>query len=183
MGRLSNPPGTLETLAGQGIAGSGETREKPSNQAKDAPNPSGTDDREETGRLSNPSTHSIGMRPTARASTTAEQPRPSRTQKRLLRVEVDELIAAYKAGDGVEELAERFGVHRTTVRAHLDRRKIERRTVPTAWDHDDLTAAEAIYASGESLASVAARFGVDPSTIANRFRRAGVPVRPRRGWV
>lgn len=94
-----------------------------------------------------------------------------------------QLIAAYTAGDSVEQLAERFGVHRTTVIAHLDRRKIERRTAPTAWDHAALTAAAASYVSGESLAAVAARFGVDPSTVANRFRRAGIAIRPRRGWI
>lgn len=96
--------------------------------------------------------------------------------------EVDELVAAYKAGDGLEELAERFGVHRTTVRAHLERGKIERRTASTAWDHAALTAA-AHYASGESLAAVAVRFGVDPSRVANRFRRAGIAIGPRRGWT
>lgn len=57
------------------------------------------------------------------------------------------------------------------------------RTSWTAWDHDALTAAAALYTSGASLAAVAARFGVDASIVANRFRRAGVAVRPRRGWA
>ena len=96
---------------------------------------------------------------------------------------MDELVAAYQTGDSVEELAEHFGVHRTTVIAHLGRRQVQLRSTFTTWDHDALTAAVAYYASGASLATVAARFGVDPSTVANRFRRAGVVVRPRRGWV
>lgn len=93
------------------------------------------------------------------------------------------MVAAYRAGASVEELAERFGVHRTTAVAHLRLRQVQRRAAFTAWDHDDLSAAAAHYASGASLASVAARFGVDPSTVANRFRRAGVAIRPRRGWA
>jgi hypothetical protein len=39
-----------------------------------------------------------------------------------------------------------------------------------------------MYAAGSSLAHVADQFGVDAQTVANRFRRAGIPVRPRRGW-
>jgi hypothetical protein len=29
---------------------------------------------------------------------------------------------------------------------------------------------------------VAARYGIDPQTVANRFHRARIPTRPRRGW-
>jgi transposase len=117
------------------------------------------------------------------ASATTEQLRPSRIQKRLRKVEVDELAAAYRAGDSAEQLAERFGVHRTTVMAYLGRRQVQLRPTFTTWDHDALTAAAAFYRSGESLAVVAARFGVDPSTVANRFRRAGIAIRARRGWT
>jgi hypothetical protein len=182
IGRLSNPPDPLETLAGQGIAGSTETGEKASKRAKSAPGPSASTDRKETGRLSNPSIEWTGMRTAAQDSTATEQPNPSRAQKRLHGEQVDELVAAYRAGDSADELAERFGVHRTTAMAHLRRRQVELRAGFTAWDHNALTAAAALYASGASLAAVATGFGVDASTVANRFRRAGVAVRPRRGW-
>jgi len=33
------------------------------------------------------------------------------------------------------------------------------------------------------LAGVADQFGIDAQTVANRFQRAGVAVRPRRGWA
>jgi len=45
-----------------------------------------------------------------------------------------------------------------------------------------LRAAADLYAAGHSLAEVGQRFGVDTSTVANRFRRAGLPIRARRGW-
>ena len=183
MGRLSNPPDPLETLAGQGTAGARATRPKASKLAKRAPSASAPNVGKETGRLSNPSITSTGECASAQIGLAAEQSRPRPVQKRLHRSEVDELVAAYRAGASVEALAERFGVHQTTAVAHLRRQQVERRAAFTAWDHDDLSAAAAHYASGASLASVAARFGVDPSTVANRFRRAGVAVRPRRGWA
>ncbi len=66
--------------------------------------------------------------------------------------------------------------------AHLNRQGVERRSVAKQWEHKTLASAARSYADGSSLADVAARFGVDPSTVANRFRRAGIPIRPRQGW-
>lgn len=117
------------------------------------------------------------------ASATTAQPGPHRTQTRLRTVDVDDLVAAYGAGDSIEQLADRYDVHRTTVIAHLSRRQVQLRPTFTPWDYDALTAAAAHYAEGASLATVAHRFDVDPSTVANRFRRAGIPIRPRRGWA
>ena len=38
------------------------------------------------------------------------------------------------------------------------------------------------YRAGASLAVVAGAFGLHDRTLAREFRRAGVPIRPRRGW-
>jgi DNA-directed RNA polymerase specialized sigma24 family protein len=40
-----------------------------------------------------------------------------------------------------------------------------------------------MYAEGRSLAEVGEHFGVDKGTVANRFLKAGLPVRRRRGWA
>jgi hypothetical protein len=183
MGRLSNPARPLDTLAGQGIAGASETRERASKRAKRTSSPSAPGDREEKGQLSNPSIEPSGLRSAVQASATTARPGPHRTHTRLRPVEVDDMVAAYRAGDSIEQLADRYGVHRTTVIAHLGRRQVQLRPTFAPWDHDALTAAAAYYASGASLATVADRFGVDPSTVANRFRRGGIPIRPRRGWA
>ena len=183
MGRLSNPPEPLETLAGQGITGASETREKASKRAKRTTGRSAPGDRGETGQLSNPSIERSGLRSPVQPSATTARPGLHRTQTRLRPVEVDDLVAAYRAGDSVKQLADRYGVHRTTVIAQLGRQEVQLRPTFTSWDHDALTAAVAYYASGASLATVANRFGVDPSTVANRFRRAGITIRPRRGWA
>ena len=49
---------------------------------------------------------------------------------------------------------------------------------------DTLVAEAAIaYLDGHSLATVADEFNVDTRTLGREFRKAGVPIRPRRGWT
>jgi hypothetical protein len=115
--------------------------------------------REERGRLSNP------------------------PQRRLSPTDIDDLLDAYRAGATINQLAVAFRVHRTTVAGHLDRSGVPRHSEQTAWDDEILKQAADLYATGLSLADVAHQFGVDAQTVANRFRRAGVAVRPRRGWT
>jgi transposase-like protein len=81
-----------------------------------------------------------------------------------------------------EHSGDEFGIHRTTVTGHLDRHGVPRHSEQTAWDDETLEQAAELYATGLSLAAVAHRFGIGAQTVANRFRRAGLPVRPRRGW-
>ena len=49
----------------------------------------------------------------------------------------------------------------------------------------DVQVAEAAarYRDGQSLATVADKFKVDTRTLSREFRKAGVPIRPRRGWT
>ena len=159
MGRLSNPPDGAETPVAQGsqpIVGPGEGVET----AQDRPaNDRSEAPREEKGRLSNPA------------------------QRRLSPATVDDIVEAYQAGASISRLAVEFDVHRTTVSGHLDRNGVPHHSEHTAWDDDILRQAAELYATGLSLADVAHRFGVDAQTVANRFRRAGVAVRPRRGWT
>ncbi len=43
--------------------------------------------------------------------------------------------------------------------------------------------AAARYRDGHSLATVAGEFNVDTRTLGREFRKAGIPIRPRRGWL
>jgi AraC-like DNA-binding protein len=158
LGRLSNPVDIAEALAAQGsekFVGSSEGGETTQIRPSDdhAEGP-----RERKGRLSNPA------------------------QRRLSPTAVDALISAYQAGATISQLAVEFGAHRTTVAGHLDRHGVARHSELRAWDDEILRHAAELYATGWSLADVADQFGVDAQTVANRFRRAGVVVRPRRGW-
>jgi hypothetical protein len=163
-GRLSNPAEPLETLVGRGIAVSAAADKRAARRANHSPDGCRSADHNDEGQLSNPPNESPRAGPVMPLSATIEQSRSSRVQKRLRIAEVDELVAAYRAGGRVDALAARFDVHRTTVIAHLRRRHIKRRTTLTAWDHDMFSTAAALYASGQSLAAVAVRFGIDPST-------------------
>ena len=49
---------------------------------------------------------------------------------------------------------------------------------------DSLVAKAAVmYLDGHSLAAVANKFKVDTRTLRREFRKAGVLIRPRRGWT
>ena len=158
-GRLSNTPEAIETVAAQvseRIDGSGEGVETAHIRPSDDDSEGS---REEKGRLSNS------------------------PQRRLSPTDSDDLVEAYRAGATISRLAVEFGLHRTTVTGHLDRHGVPRHSEQTAWDNEILKQAAELYATGLSLANVAHRFGIDAQTVANRFRRAGVAVRPRRGWT
>jgi DNA-binding MarR family transcriptional regulator len=45
-------------------------------------------------------------------------------QLRLKPEQVDELVAAYRAGGTIKGLAKEYGIHHTTVMRHLDRRGV-----------------------------------------------------------
>ena len=102
-------------------------------------------------------------------------------QRRLSPTNIDDLVEAYQAGASISHLAVEFDVHRTTVAAHLDRHGVPRHSEQTAWDDEILRQAAELYTTGLSLADVAHHLGIDAQTVTNRFRRAGVPARPRRG--
>ena len=56
-----------------------------------------------------------------------ERPAPRQAQVRLDVHQANELAMAYRAGKATKELAERFGIHRATVTAVLQRRSVEPR--------------------------------------------------------
>jgi DNA-binding CsgD family transcriptional regulator len=134
------------------------------------------------GHYSNPPTERTGEARSGQLSGTPPAGAPHRAQRRLRAGEVDTLVDGYHVGDTIMQLARRFGISRTTVMAHLDRRSVRRRATAKEWNDDALSRAAASYADGRSLACIADEFGLDPSTVANCLRKAGVPIRPRRGW-
>ena len=104
-------------------------------------------------------------------------------QRRLSRGEIDQLIDRYRRGESIDGLARRYAIHRTTVIHHLDRAGIARRRVVRKMTDETVTRAAARYGEGVSLAIAAAELGVHTRTLAREFRRAGVAIRPRRGWT
>lgn len=109
------------------------------------------------------------------------EPRPRQQQRRLAADQVDEVVARYIDGESIDALAREYGINRTTVIAHLERKGIERRRNPRKMTDPRVKEAATRYLSGCGLAVVAAEFGVCERTLRREFAAAGVPVRPRRG--
>lgn len=81
----------------------------------------------------------------------------------LTEVGIDSLVADYLAGVGVGELAGRYGIHRSTVTAHLRRRNIPRRRV--GLDSGQQAEAVGLYRDGLSLRAISRRMGVDRKAV------------------
>jgi DNA-binding CsgD family transcriptional regulator len=181
-GQLSNPAKPLRTLAPQGLSATPAARPVLRTHQKRSAVRARSRPSETLGHYSNPATEPAGENRSRLADLAPLPAAPHPTQGRLRAPDIDALVDRYRAGDTIIQLADRFGINRTTVIAHLDRRGVQRRAIAKQWDHETLTSAARTYQNGYSLADIAAQFGLDPSTVANRFRRAGVPIRPRRGW-
>jgi len=97
-------------------------------------------------------------------------------QKRHSDGEVVDLVAAYRAGASVYELAEQFGCRRQTVSAWLKSQGVQMRGRPLTPAQID--EAERLYAAGRSLASVGEQLGVWSSTVRKYLRTRGVVMRP-----
>jgi lambda repressor-like predicted transcriptional regulator len=97
-------------------------------------------------------------------------------QRRLTDTGIDDLVARYEAGSTIEILANTFGIHRTTVMAHLERRGVSRRS-PGKLTDEMVAEAGRRYVSGETLAQIAAHLGVAPSTLTRELRLAQICIR------
>ena len=162
MGRLSNPPETMETLAGQGLQRPRRREKIRAIRPRQAPAASETAAQETPGRLSNPG------------------PRP--IQRRLNAADIADLVAGYRAGQSLADLAKEFRIHHRTVTAHLEKCGVTQRMNTRKFSNDDVDEASRRYRVGESLATVGIAFNVDAATVRRELHRAGVTIRPRRGW-
>jgi hypothetical protein len=111
--------------------------------------------------------------------------RPVRTCRPLPSNEVDQLVAAYRAGAKVKGLAATFGVSRDTICRHLNQRGVERRN--QGLQPQDVPAATELYRQGWSLLRIAEKYDTTDMTVRARLAAAGVqmrpPGRPRKGQV
>lgn len=101
---------------------------------------------------------------------------PTRPRLKVLTSsEVDELIAAYEAGDSTYVLAERFGIRRETVAGHLDRHSIMRRGNPRIeLDAETRRMIIELGALGTPVRSIAKRFGLADRVVARTLDTEGI---------
>ncbi|ASR54918.1 hypothetical protein CBP52_07140 [Cellulomonas sp. PSBB021] len=100
----------------------------------------------------------------------------------LLRPEqVDDLVAQYREGATLVELASLFGVNRRTVATHLTRREVTIRR--GRFDPSRIHEAADLYLSGLTLAEVGVKVGAGPQAVRRALASHGVMIRPggRRG--
>jgi transposase len=98
------------------------------------------------------------------------------SQIRLGPRQANALAAAYRDGKTIKELAQRYGVHRTTVSALLRLFDVEIRQ--RGLSANEVTAAARLYVQGWSLARLGSKYGVDSTTVWRALRAAGVVMRP-----
>ena len=101
-------------------------------------------------------------------------------QRRLRGIELDQLVSGYQSGATVYELAEQFGVHRTTVSASLKRKGVVLKDQPLS--PNQVADAIQFYHEGLSLLRVGEEVGCHAETVRQALMKAGVEIRPRNGW-
>jgi hypothetical protein len=91
--------------------------------------------------------------------------------------DVDSLVADYSAGMPAGTIAEKYGIHRSTVTAHLRRREIP---APAAGpDPGQRAEALRLYREGLSLREVGRRVGANRKLVRAALVAAGVEIKPR----
>jgi hypothetical protein len=108
----------------------------------------------------------------------ARTTRSVRRLPRLSEAEIAELVTLRQPGEQITVLAERFGIGRNTVMAHLRREGVpgqrwHGRTLPD----DQVAEAGRLYATGLNLIAVAQQFGVDRRYLRSALPAAGIPIR------
>ena len=110
-------------------------------------------------------------------------PPPLRTQRHLGSDALAELVQCYRQGVSVDQLIPRYGISRSTVFAHISEAGARPRPVGSSkLSTVDIARAQEFYQACWSLARLGERFGVNAETMRRHLIKAGVTLRPRRGW-
>jgi transposase-like protein len=132
-----------------------------------------------SGRYSNPLCHPQHDKDAGQPAKTRDGRRQK--QVRLSDRQITEVASLYQQGQTLSQVAEAFGVHKTTISDHLKHRGVSTRVVQRRLSDADVARAAELYTAGQSLAQVGKRFGVYDSTIRHEFKKAGISTRPRKG--
>lgn len=131
---------------------------------------------EVSGRYSNPplSPVDLGKLELARgrkAPKSAIRGHQHQAQRRLGSTEITDLVRAYRLGASIDQLAEAFGVNRTTVNAHLDREGMDRPRRLGKLSFAQIQEAGEQYLAGASITQMSGQLGVDEETLRRALRR------------
>ena len=101
------------------------------------------------------------------------------TPIRLSTQQIADLVRGYRAGQNTYELADRFGLHRATVSAHLHRQGVTVRR--QGLNADGVDHAVHLYQQGWSLARIGDHLSVDGGTVWSALKAQGVRLRDPHG--
>jgi transposase-like protein len=109
---------------------------------------------------------------------------PRRSKRRQIQRQLDQedvgrLVEAYAAGTPLADLARTFGIHRSTVSAHVKRRGVDLRCGLIERNIEEATR---LYNEGRSVPAVGQHFGVHGSTVLRVLKAAGVAIRPSKRY-
>ncbi|TMR07418.1 hypothetical protein ETD83_00050 [Actinomadura soli] len=116
--------------------------------------------------------------PTAPVPTKPARNLPGRA-KQLKEQEAQEVVAAYRAGASVYQIARRFHIHRVTVSKILRRHGVKMRM--GGMSPEQIDEAVKLYQEGWSLARIGKRMSVDGQTVRSRLVERGVRMRDTHG--
>ena len=106
--------------------------------------------------------------------------RPRRQQQRRLNAkEVSEVVTAYRSGETVYTLAERYGCHRNTISRILKSNGVKLANTPTAQATVDEIVR--LYKAGLPMTQVSREVGVSAKTVFNYLRASGIRTRDSHG--
>ena len=139
----------------------------------------------------NPCPHlkTLSLRSHGASTTTTSAPTVSDSRGRVVRSlgmaqtllrpeQVDDLVAQYREGAMLVELASVFGVIRRTVATHLTRREVTIRR--GRFDPSRIHEAADLYLSGLTLVEVGVKVGAGPEAVRRALASHGVVIRPGR---
>jgi DNA-binding CsgD family transcriptional regulator len=92
-------------------------------------------------------------------------------------VEIDELVARYKGGESVRQVAFALGIHRNTVSGHLEQRGIPRRAFTRSLTDEQCVNIAKLYRVGTSMNQIGQKYGVHAKTISNELKKLDVEIR------
>jgi hypothetical protein len=90
------------------------------------------------------------------------------------------VVRAYGSGTSIYELSRQFQVHRHSISIILERQGVPRRYRMVEGERLQWAIRE--YQAGRPIIAIANDLGVAGDTVRESLERAGVKLRPRRGW-
>lgn len=104
----------------------------------------------------------------------------TKRQLRLTEAEIDRLVERYAELKSLRQVAQEFGIDRSTARSHLLARHVTIEP-PASMTSDQIASAIALYAEGKSSAAIGKVLGFTNKTVIKELRAGGVTIRPQVG--